>query len=300
MGHRNSLDSSHTDTPANAAGEVGADRPELAGRAHARSLHLPVVAAAVAVLVAVTLGGTLALTRPTRATAQPGASALSPKTPTSRPPATTPAKPAGRSSTTVPETRTSRPSATTPTTVATSKTSGTAKAPGATGAATALGTAPACAGSAISVSGTLDSWPSPQGYEGIFELTNRGSTPCTMRGYPGFTILAAGHLQDDPVVDDGSASLHPPVPVTTVTLAPSGAAMFYAIHLNYLLGICPRPAARSTYSVVVSPPGGGAAFPPLSDFRFTPCPGQRVFISPVFPAVPIPRLGGWALGQLPS
>jgi hypothetical protein len=121
-----------------------------------------------------------------------------------------------------------------------------------------------------------------------------------MRGYPGFTILAAGHLQDDPVVDDGSYPLHPPVPVTTVTLAPSGAAMFYAIHLNYLLGICPRPAARSTYSVVVSPPGGGAAFPPLSDFRFTPCPGQRVFISPVFPAVPIPRLGGWTLGQLPS
>ena len=276
MGHRDSLDSSHTDTPANAAGEVGADRPELAERAHARSLHLPVVATAVAVLVAVTLGGTLALTRPTRATAQPGASALSPKTPTSR------------------------PSATTPTTVATSKTSGTAKAPATKGAATALGTAPACAGSAISVSGTLDSWPSPQGYEGIFELTNRGSTPCTMRGYPGFTILAAGHLQDDPVVDDGSASLHPPVPVTTVTLAPSGAAMFYAIHLNYLLGICPRPAARSTYSVVVSPPGGGAAFPPLSDFRFTPCPGQRVFISPVFPAVPIPRLGGWTLGQLPS
>jgi hypothetical protein len=63
MGHRDSLDSSHTGTPAHAAGEVGADRPELAGRAHARSLHLPVVAAAVAVLVAVTLGGTLALTR---------------------------------------------------------------------------------------------------------------------------------------------------------------------------------------------------------------------------------------------
>ena len=88
--------------------------------------------------------------------------------------------------------------------------------------------------------------------------------------------------------------------MTTVTLAPGGAAMFYAIHHIYQLGICPSSTTWSTYSVVVSPPGGGAAFPPLSDFRFTPCPGQRVFISPVFPAVPIPRLGGWTLGQLPS
>ncbi len=106
-------------------------------------------------------------------------------------------------------------------------------------------------------------------------LTNAGSTACTLRGFPGVSLVHAG-------VQVGAAATRDSAGVTTVTLPPGGFTTFGLLigqALNYPAETChPQPAD----GLRIYPPDSRAAIF-LPDTRFTGCTSSDVTLLRVRP-----------------
>jgi len=87
-----------------------------------------------------------------------------------------------------------------------------------------------------------------------FYLTNVGQAPCTLTGYPGFSVLdSQGRIVQKPAVQKAGPGRSQPVAVTTVTLRPGQMAMFLVASIDTV----PNPDCPTTFSgttVQVYPP----------------------------------------------
>jgi hypothetical protein len=112
-------------------------------------------------------------------------------------------------------------------------------------------------------------------------MRNNGSTTCTLEGYPGMALLAAGTVIHTDVVRGSSVAV-PPIHVRLVTLAPGAVASFVFSYSDVPTGsqTCP-----SSDGLEVTPPN---AFSHATiAFQATAC-GGVLTTSPVFPGTRIP------------
>ncbi len=76
-----------------------------------------------------------------------------------------------------------------------------------------------------------------------YRLVNTGSHTCTMRGYPGVSIIDAhGHTVEHPA-RRGSVGTHAPVPVETVSVGPGRSGYFLLTSVN----VTPSPGCATAF-----------------------------------------------------
>lgn len=93
----------------------------------------------------------------------------------------------------------------------------------------------------------------------VFEFTNIGSTPCSVTGYPGVSVLdAKGRIVQHPASRSPGPGTSQILPVTTVTLTNGGHAQFLLASVDTV----PNPDCASQYqgtTLRVYPPGSTVA-----------------------------------------
>ena len=111
-----------------------------------------------------------------------------------------------------------------------------------------------------------------------FAFTNVSSTTCTLFGYPGMQMLAAGGGSLPTTVIRAPSVVVPAVAERTVILGPNAIASFYAGYSDVSAGSCPQ-AAR----LEVTPPNAYDHL--VIATSIAPCRG-RINVSPVFAGKP--------------
>ena len=111
-----------------------------------------------------------------------------------------------------------------------------------------------------------------------YAFTNISATACSLHGYPGMQMLAAGGTALPTTVLRAPSVVVPSVVEHTVVLAPNAIASFYAGYSDVSAGSCPR-AAR----LELTPPNAYDHLTIASSI--SPCRG-RINVSPVFAGAP--------------
>lgn len=186
---------------------------------------------------------------------------------------------------TAPATTTSPPRAAPTSSGATHRTSATSvpTSSGATGPVASSGsTAPSVATcAATALAGTVEGI---EGGAGTIELTvtvtNRGSTPCSLDGYPGISLLASDGASVPVAVQPGG-------PLAFEQVAPSVVVLASGQRAEVNLGISDVPAAGeptcpTVTTVAVTPPGAQTPVDVATDVQV--CSGHDVDVSAVYAA----------------
>jgi len=82
----------------------------------------------------------------------------------------------------------------------------------------------------------------------VVKLTSKGSSSCTMKGFPGVDLIGAANGRQDyawPLVRQSAR-------YSTVTLAPGRTAHF---NLTYLIGVSGDGVNLAVHKIVITPPG---------------------------------------------
>jgi hypothetical protein len=120
----------------------------------------------------------------------------------------------------------------------------------------------------------------------IYDLrfTNVSGTACTLRGYPGVSLVTAGNPGGRPIGSPGPLLMPSAEPVTTVTLAPGqrAAALLGVAETVMFTGSSCTPVVAQ-WLKVYPPPSRHAIYVPITADTCSSPSDQVLEISPVYP-----------------